>query len=558
MVLKDKTGTIYEKFKKPLKKGENQQFGDDSLNLLFQNYKKFIHFLENIRKNIITKIKKLNLYNLKLLIKLKIKEIDSKNENQLKNINCKYILSNPKLFDISKKRYVEKNILINEKYDKFELFISDIIKIIYNVNTNLQNSQNNPIFSIILSSIKMNSSNIISNSSSKRNIIQMMKKFHEYKIIDFITIIQTHNYSAEYIKEVNNGTFISGGLDENVIFYDNNFNQIEEIKQPNLGFFDYEEEEKVVIFSKKELYIKLYNNYSQATKINTNFKIINIVYLKSKTIFACTPKGIIKLTDFMNSIMKTQEDKIYDKAYINGIKINDKIVGFTSNSFLLNGEDKLIFYNINSRKIIKKDNIKGFSFTLSRNNLIIIDIPKIYDNKGNNKILLCACKKYFMNQKNGILLIRLEINGNNINKNIKFYNTRNFEVYCFCPIFKIKDKSIFNVKNKKEIINVTEYILVGGFDIDRQQGLIKLYKIIYNKNIELIKLDYVLDVNIEKSEEFINEFELIGFKGFKGPITCISQSSHNEKILISCSDGNIYLFTEPNIERLENLENFTI
>ena len=311
-----------------------------------------------------------------------------------------------------------------------------------------------------------------------------MKKFLEYKIMDFITIIHNHKYSAEYIKEINDGTFISGGLDEKVVFYDRDFNKIEDIKQPNLGFFEYEEEKKIVIFSRKELYIKLYNNLSQATKINPGFKIVNIIYLKSKTIFICTHNEILKLTDFMNSIMRTKEDSIYNKAYMNGIKINDKIVGFTSNSFLPNGEDQLIFYNLNSRKINKKDNIKGFSFTLSRNNLTILDIPKIYDNKGNNKILLCGCKKYLKNQKNGILFVVLEINNNNINKHIYFSDTKNFEVYCFCPIFKIKDKSIF----KKEGIVITEYILVGGFDTDKQQGLIKLYQIIFNENIKSIKL----------------------------------------------------------------------
>ena len=507
--------------------------------------------MEKTRKNIIKKIKDLKLYNLKLIIKLKIKEIDKPNENLLKNINCKYILSNPILIDINKKRYEDKNILINERLDKFELFISDIIEIMYGLTKNEQNMQN-PNFSNI-SSIKLISSNKIS-SSTKRNIIQIMKKFLEYKIMDFITIIHNHKYSAEYIKKINDGTFISGGLDEKVVFYDRDFNKIEDIKQPNLGFFEYEEEKKIVIFSRKELYIKLYNNLSQATTIIPGFKIVNIINLKSKTIFVCTNNGIIKLTDFMNSIMKPQNDTIYNKSYMGGIKINDKIVGFTSNSFLPNGEDQLLFYNLNSRKINKKDNIKGFSFTLSRNNLTILDIPKIYDNKGNNKILLCACKKYLKNQKNGILLLILEINNNNINKHIYFSDTKNFEVYCFCPIFKIKDKSIF----KKEGIVITEYILVGGFDTDRQQGLIKLYQIIFNENIKSIKLVYVFDLNFEKSENFINEYELIGFQGFKGPITCISQSSNNEKILISCSDGNIYLFTEPKIDKLESLKKIII
>ena len=92
--------------------------------------------MEKTRKNIIKKIKDLKLYNLKLIIKLKIKEIGKQNENLLKNINCKYILSNPILIDINKKRYEDKNILINERLDKFELFISDIIEIMYGLTKN--------------------------------------------------------------------------------------------------------------------------------------------------------------------------------------------------------------------------------------------------------------------------------------------------------------------------------------------------------------------------------------------------------------------------------------
>ena len=36
-------------------------------------------------------------------------------------------------------------------------------------------------------------------------------------------------------------------------------------------------------------------------------------------------------------------------------------------------------------------------------------------------------------------------------------------------------------------------------------------------------------------------------KGFKGPISCITQSSKDGKILVSCWDGNVYLFEKPNI-----------
>ena len=549
IVFIDKTGILYEKFRKPYDKNKEENFGDNSLNKLYSNYKVFINFLENIRNFIIQNIINYNLYDLKLVILLKIKEID-----ELKNnIICKYTLSEPIFNDINEEEYEDKNILIENNFKNYKLFITKIIDIIYDIKITQEKKEkeNLPSFSGI-SNIPLKSSECF--ISSTRGNIYLKKKYPKYRIINILAINHSHKNSIEYIKELKDGTFISGGMDEKVIFYDSGFKENGDIKQPNFGFFEYEEEDKIVIFSKKELYIKLYNNLSQATKIITDFEMINIVYLKSKTIFACTNEGILLLTDFMNSIMRTQKNNIYKKTYMGGIKINGKTVAFTSNRFLRNGEDQLIFYNVNTRKVNEKQNIKGFSFTLSRNNLTLLDIPREFDKGGNNKILLCACKKYYKNQKNVILLVKLGINNNNVIKIDKeFYNTRNFEVYCFCPIFKVKDNYIFQEKRNKYLIKVTEFILVGGFDIEKKQGIIKLYKIIYNEELELIKLEYILDIYTEKYESLNNNENLQNFKGFKGPITCITQSINYEKILISCSDGNIYLFSEPELEYLERL-----
>ena len=100
----------------------------------------------------------------------------------------------------------------------------------------------------------------------------------------------------------------------------------------------------------------------------------------------------------------------------------------TSNSVLPNGKDILIFYNIKTKKIINI--IEGYSPTISTNNLTLISRGEI---KINNKILLCACKKYNRNNKNGILLVNPNLDDNKRMEN-EFYDTNNFEVYCFCPI----------------------------------------------------------------------------------------------------------------------------
>ena len=142
----------------------------------------------------------------------------------------------------------------------------------------------------------------------------------------------------------------------------------------------------------------------------------------------------------------------------------------------------------------------------------------------------------------------------------------NFEVYCFCQILLNKDPKSWNK---------SDYFFVGGFNNDTRQGLIKLYKAYFNEKEEENKIEFVVDIIIEKQyknsiqifrkkskEELLktkifsdkenNEYTLIqinqNFNGFKGPVTSIIQSNITGNILVSCFDGNIYLFTPPNLD----------
>ena len=153
------------------------------------------------------------------------------------------------------------------------------------------------------------------------------------------------------------------------------------------------------------------------------------------------------------------------------------------------------------------------------------------NNENTYKILLCACKKYDSDQKNGILLVNIDeyLNFDNI-----FYCTEDFEVYCFCQISKFEDSDkILNQDNKE---NKTDYFLVGGFEPNKGYGIIKLYKIEYNnenKNIEI--------KNIE-------DFKLSNYSSFRGPINCIIQRKDNGKFIITCFDGNTHLLSAPNVK----------
>ena len=82
--------------------------------------------------------------------------------------------------------------------------------------------------------------------------------------------------------------------------------------------------------------------------------------------------------------------------------------------------------------------------------------------------------------------------------------------------------------------------MVGGFDNNLNQGLIKLYDIILYNEIELTELKFNRNIK--------------DFSRFKQPISCIIQSPKTGEIVVTCWDGTINLFSKPNIEQLEQLE----
>ena len=99
-----------------------------------------------------------------------------------------------------------------------------------------------------------------------------------------------------------------------------------------------------------------------------------------------------------------------------------------------------------------------------------------------------------------------------------FFNSENFEPYCFCQIFESK------------------YIMVGGYDLNKRIGIIRLYKI--NKKNNEIK--YIQDIEIIEDDD--------NFNGFIMPINNIVQIKETGKIIITCIDGGIYLFNKPNLD----------
>jgi hypothetical protein len=229
---------------------------------------------------------------------------------------------------------------------------------------------------------------------------------------------------------------------------------------------------------------------------------------------------------------------IPEKSFLGSIKINQNIIAITSNKVQYKGEDKLIFYNVD-KKVISGE-IEGYSFVSGINGLALM--PR-EETKTKNKILLCACKKYFDDQKNGIYLANLQLDDKQgINKtSYDFIDTGNFEVFCFCPILKINpDNNILETEKEKIIID-TEYFFVGGFNVDKREGEIKLYKVIFDKKDNDNKIEFVQDIEFERNKEF---------NGFEGAVSCIIQAKNesNGNILVTCYSRKIYLLTKPNLD----------
>ena len=502
-----------------------QKFNNQIIDLFFKKYKCLIDFLKEIKK----KIKNMDINDLKLSITLKIKTINE-NINDLDNISCQYILNNLKLNEINNKIYQDTNILSNEQYDNFDLFIKDIIYILYG----------DQIIKGISSHISNYSSKISTRTRTSKNGAYI--KYPNYQFIGLQEIIEkknnNNNISIKYVKELNNNYSIIIGTDGKIYKYNNSYNKIDLINLPKIyGFCELENENRILLFSKNTLIIySLENGIGKFIKIIENEKILynNIIQIDKETFIICSENGLLVMKILVN--IASTEPSAIKISCIGGIKINDKFSAFTSNKILANGEDTIIIYNHISKIPIE---IKEYSFILTRNNLSIISIPDKYNNTKNDKLLFCACKKYIKTQKNGILLLKLNIKDDDIKIYKTFYNTGNFEVYCFCNISKFNNSN--KIIGKENENSYTEYTLIGGYDNHKKKGLIKLYKIIYNKDIEKIKLEYIQDISINN----IKNTNSKPFNGFKDPIYCMIQSKTNGNILIISYDGKIYSFSEP-------------
>ena len=446
--------------------------------------------------------------------------------------------------------------------------------------------------------------------NTKSVILTEENRSDKIKVIEFRCIIGTHKEeknicTARFIKELSDGTFLSAGTDCKIFIYNKNFKKIEEIdinneeteenknkkmkeekkrKKKKEGTEEkertkrsemadsLEEMENIVWKEKKdhiyficekndfeekannkiqllvclnETIILIEINYDDKTR---NYHLVKLFYeppgkactncvqMKNNEYVIPGLDGIYHCFNFFKNENNKSNEKIIDKAYRGAIKISDNLIALTSNSVDKGGEDSLIFYDSSKKppKNIVKVADKKYSFVLDSNGLSLIDFDEKNKNNDNNhnKILLCACRKYLENQHNGILLVDPQI-GDDKEAIIDFYDTGDFEVYCFCPIFANEEKNFIETEKKD-----TVFFLVGGFNNGKYEGKIRLYKILNEEPIN-VKIEYLQDIEIKRNDKF---------GGFSGAISNIIQSTKSGDILASCYDGNVYLFSPPNLD----------
>ena len=348
-----------------------------------------------------------------------------------------------------------------------------------------------------------------------------LKFFLKFK---YNRLIGKHENGCEFIKEYRD-YIISGGSDKKVLIYDNSFKKLTEITSKNWinNIFVSKKIKNfcsiILLCTKNEIIVNEFFQDSIPSKGFEEIKIdncLNFLDAKNEGILLCTNSGIFKFRYLFSRMFSMKQDNISNKAYKGMIMINENEVAFTSNQIIPNGKDRLIFYYIKENLFHNK--IKGYSFLNSSNGLAVINREK----ENNCIILLCACKKYIHEQKNGILIV---LNDKKRKKLYNFYETDDFEVYCFCPIIIKENNFIFN--DEKNILHKTNYFFVGGFDTKAQKGIVKLFEFDNGDNLLSIKL--------------INYCEIENFSEFTSAITCIIQSNNTENILISCIDGSVHL-----------------
>ena len=603
------------------------------------NEKKIFKILEDLKKELIEKCA--NDTNLIIELLFEKQNLSNKDFSLKYNVRFKNSINNKDCFELLTDNKVS-NILSdgNIVHNAFEKLLKEInkkeandLKIKENETITPQissNSQSNQSNITMENSVRNRSSNIDTDPNSITKIPDFKgdqftpseidispnknsgekPKDRTYSILIYERVIGSHfeyrrNNTVEFLKELNNGKYLSVGSDKKIlkIYSHQYYDELKDVEIPEVRDCIYDIYEKklknheqahILACANKEIYL-LKSTSGGGLKVENNWELPNmtcisslIIEIKDKVkaprgnkkknknnskgeekntniVVVAGRNGIKCLVDIFERKNKEFESfNIENEDTYRGLfKISETLIAITSNSIIPGGKNKLIIYNfeLNNNKNTwenkgnkrgdKEYEIENYSFIATNSGMASLS----------ENILLCACKKYTKEDKNGILLVT---NLNNKNNKLKdennkygwthiFKPTGEFEVHCLCPLIKEIKPQIGKINDIEDHSTKYDIFLVGGFDSKLGEGRIKLYTLV-RKEKEIKGIKFLQDIELPKTgtmtiEPRLEQKKTIKIKVFNGAISCLIQSSMDKKILASCYDGRVYLLSEPNLEK---------
>ena len=361
---------------------------------------------------------------------------------------------------------------------------------------------------------------------------------------DYITIIDKEKeIKGKYLCQNSDDTFLFLNQKTRILHTYNQFFNIEsksnkELNDINcvceLSTISEDKKTQVIICTNKAIILIIKENNKYHEKIRKEMTGCSFFLEISKNLYLISGENGTKFLDGnFKEIKDYENDKLKDKSYRSGIVINQSIIALASRDLNIGGENKLLFYNFISKKIIYE--ISGYSFIQSPKNLVLFP-------KDKPRILMCPCEKENGKEK-GILFINLDIlnkrdseikiinnDKTEFSKYIYFYNSENFKIYCICLL----QSNITDNSNSKDKIYL-QYFFAGGHEENEGRifGQVNLYQMSYN-NSPNFNIIINLDEKIRRVE-------------FEPTISSMMLTKKYQKLLINCEEKS-YVYKKPNIK----------
>jgi len=285
---------------------------------------------------------------------------------------------------------------------------------------------------------------------------------------------------------------------------------------------------------RKELKSKILN----ALNINNGMNIENIISEIGKPIKK-ENNEIIKERSIISFIFKgiRERNNIEDKRKVNeNLNLINKEMKIDGKLHVILTQEGDLIIHWETGRIFK---IVGFSIEISNNKICIIH----KSNENNDRLLICCCKNQ-IKEKNGILLIELDIK----ETEALISNITDFQVEHMChlnmsgEITRINSNSIEknNIKGNSNNNDFSKknYLILAGYNIKENKPKVKLFQILLDGNKNegkgQMKVENINGIRmLELYDEVLSTLE------FKSNIISIHQNE--SEIIILTKDSEYYL-----------------